>query len=100
VVLTHEIERLTRCRDCGTKPEEWDPKKGGDIHAYYGETWTCEGCKAKEDVMDAAVKNAGKGGSVAGVKTKLVTKEEREKAVVERNKTRPRPKPTPKPDKV
>lgn len=37
----HERERHT----CGTRPDDWDPERGGDIHAYTAELRVCDGCQ-------------------------------------------------------
>lgn len=36
------------CKSCGTRPAEWDPKRGGDMHAYSAELGHCRGCAAIE----------------------------------------------------
>lgn len=35
------------CRSCGTRPEEWDPKQGGDRHAYAARPTHCRGCEVR-----------------------------------------------------
>lgn len=42
-----EMDRLT-CRGCGTRPEEWNPNKGGDRNAYVAEVQVCPGCEVRE----------------------------------------------------
>lgn len=42
-----EMDRQT-CRGCGTRPEEWDPKQGGDRKAYVAEVRVCPGCEVRE----------------------------------------------------
>lgn len=55
-----EMDRQT-CRDCGTRPEEWSPKQGGDRHAYVAEVRVCSGCVVRErgevELNDPARKN-------------------------------------------
>ena len=46
--------RGERCGECGTALDEWDPKKGGDINAYYAEPYICPGCKSLQDALVAA----------------------------------------------
>ena len=36
------------CGGCGTRPEEWDPKRGGSRTAYEFVPSVCPGCEAKE----------------------------------------------------
>jgi hypothetical protein len=38
------IHERQRCQSCGTRPEEWNPKQGGDLHAYTAEAVHCRGC--------------------------------------------------------
>lgn len=33
-----------RCQGCGTHPDEWSEKAGGDRQAYHPEIHECEGC--------------------------------------------------------
>jgi hypothetical protein len=42
------------CPQCHTYYDEWDPTKGGDVHAYYPQNHTCLGCKARDDAYAAA----------------------------------------------
>ena len=41
-----EIYERERCPSCGTRPDEWDPAKGGHDHAYVATLHTCWGCVA------------------------------------------------------
>jgi hypothetical protein len=34
------------CPQCGTRPDEWDPSKGGHRRAYLAEVDVCRGCQA------------------------------------------------------
>lgn len=43
--LAFEREQARVCRGCGTRPEEWDPKRGGDRFAYVGQKRYCPGCE-------------------------------------------------------
>jgi hypothetical protein len=36
--------RAKRVCKCGTRPEEWDPEKGGSRDAYKAELGHCQGC--------------------------------------------------------
>lgn len=47
---THEARR---CASCGTHPEEWDERQGGDRHAYHGEHYQCPGCRTLDRVRQA-----------------------------------------------
>jgi len=38
-----------KCPNCGTRPEEWDPSRGGHDHAYTAEFRKCWGCVSKQD---------------------------------------------------
>jgi len=61
MVLAWQMETAERCPDCGTYYEEWDPKTGGHVHAYYARSLYCLGCKAKADLHAAVQENQGKG---------------------------------------
>jgi hypothetical protein len=41
------IHDRQRCPHCGTRPDEWDEKAGGDRHAYRAEPHHCRGCEVK-----------------------------------------------------
>lgn len=38
-----------KCSSCGTRPDEWDPAKGGHDHAYLPDLRKCYGCATKAD---------------------------------------------------
>lgn len=38
------LRRAATHSACGTRPDEWDPELGGDLHAYLGEVRVCQGC--------------------------------------------------------
>ena len=59
MVLAWKIEKALQCPDCGTYYEEWDPKQGGHVHAYFPRERFCLGCKAKQDKYSAIRENAG-----------------------------------------
>lgn len=46
-ILRH-IRKKSTCGTCGTRPEEWDPERGGDRHAYSGALGHCRGCQEIE----------------------------------------------------
>lgn len=35
------------CPSCGTRPEEWDPDRGGSDVAYAAEVRSCRGCETR-----------------------------------------------------
>jgi hypothetical protein len=37
-----------RCSGCGTHPDDWNEKAGGDRHAWHAEHAACPGCAALE----------------------------------------------------
>jgi len=70
-------ERILRCPDCGTRLDEWDPKKGGDRHAYIPQIFTCPGCAQTGILYEEetkAIRATQGGGAVSGMKVKLVPK--------------------------
>lgn len=50
-------ERRT-CRGCGTRPEEWDPARGGRADAYRPESRQCPGC-ARVSVLSKGLPDTG-----------------------------------------
>lgn len=48
-----EIHRRESCPECGTRPDEWDPGKGGHDKAYVTELHRCWGCAEKAKAQDA-----------------------------------------------
>jgi hypothetical protein len=47
--IWQEIRQGETCRSCGTRPDEWDPAKGGDRVAYVAQLTTCRGCQQIEN---------------------------------------------------
>lgn len=46
--LAWQAHENRRCSGCGTHPDDWSPKAGGDRHAYHPEHDSCPGCAALE----------------------------------------------------
>lgn len=42
--LWQHIRSRQACQGCGTRPDEWDPDKGGSRQAYRAVALQCEGC--------------------------------------------------------
>ncbi|MGH3097892.1 MAG: hypothetical protein ACRDMV_18070 [Streptosporangiales bacterium] len=40
------IRQREACPSCGTRRDEWDPKKGGRTDAYVASARRCHGCEA------------------------------------------------------
>jgi hypothetical protein len=59
--LWWEIHRREACPQCGTRPDEWDPAKGGHDSAYQGELHKCWGCQAKVDAEKGITEQMGAG---------------------------------------
>lgn len=45
--VMHEMRRSERCPGCGTHPDEWDPRRGGDPRGWRSEVVTCDPCAVK-----------------------------------------------------
>jgi hypothetical protein len=58
MLLAWTLERASRCPECNTYYEEWDPKSGGHIHSYFPKSRTCLGCKAIQGAYAANSENA------------------------------------------
>lgn len=56
------IRERAKCPSCGTRPDEWDPAKGGHDHAYVHELHRCYGCaekaKGQKQIDDAKLDHA------------------------------------------
>lgn len=50
--LWWEIHRREACPECGTRPDEWNPEQGGDLHAYESELHHCRGCEVSAQGQD------------------------------------------------
>lgn len=74
--IQHQLLKAETCSTCGTHPDQWDPTKGGDRHAFVAHVSRCAGCAAieqQQEALAAAVKsgNAGRGERV-GLKPREV----------------------------
>lgn len=56
-----EIHRRETCPSCGTRPDEWDPAKGGHDFAYVAELHQCHGCKTTAAAEKAITESMGAG---------------------------------------
>lgn len=68
--IWHARHKAERCGSCGTHPDEWDPAKGGDRHAYAAVQSRCAGCAALEQQQEA-LESAPKGERIRGVRIVL-----------------------------
>lgn len=59
--LAFEALQRATCSGCGTRIEEWDPKRGGDRSAYVGQHHQCPGCEALEQEREHNVSDGLKG---------------------------------------
>ena len=48
--IWHLMQQREACPSCGTRPDEWDPEKGGHRRAYIARKRRCYGCEAKQQV--------------------------------------------------
>ena len=67
-------EQRLKCPDCGTRYEESDPKKGGDLNAYHASRFTCYACQHVEQAYaDGRIKDGKKKGQLPlGFKVRLL----------------------------
>lgn len=42
------LRKSETCTQCGTRPQEWDPERGGRRRAYSAEIHQCEGCVVRQ----------------------------------------------------
>lgn len=50
--IVHYIRKRETCT-CGTRPDEWDPKRGGSRDAYRADFAECPGCVERERASEA-----------------------------------------------
>jgi hypothetical protein len=67
--LWQHIRAVTTCKQCGTRPEEWDPERGGHRRAYRGVITDCEGCIVIEQTTEAPQMKQGRGKKVGLVRS-------------------------------
>lgn len=48
--IAYQAFERSICKGCGTRPDEWDPAKGGDRHAYRADVIVCPGCQSTGDL--------------------------------------------------
>jgi hypothetical protein len=63
------IRERETCRNCGTRPDEWDESKDGRRNAYHGVIVQCQGCVVIERTEEAPDMQTGRGKHVAMMKT-------------------------------
>lgn len=51
--LAWHLHQSQTCPDCHTRPEEWDPARGGHRHAYHAEIRPCPGCAVAAGAIEA-----------------------------------------------
>lgn len=49
--------KAAACPGCGTREDEWDPKRGGHRFAFVASTHRCPGCELKEMERDQIPEN-------------------------------------------
>jgi hypothetical protein len=70
------VEKRISCHNCGTRLEEWDPKKGGHLQAYVAEAYFCPGCGQIGRVHESAIKEVRRSkGPEMAVKVRLVDRD-------------------------
>lgn len=62
------LRRRQACPSCGTRPEEWNPDRGGHRQAYLGHVEVCPGCVVMERTGEALEMKQGRGNHVVLVR--------------------------------
>ncbi len=44
------LRHRQECPGCGTRPDEWDPSRGGRLDAYTAAPVRCRGCAKKNEL--------------------------------------------------
>ena len=65
LAIAHHMRRAEVCPGCGTRPAEWNPKKGGHRMAYVPEVRVCQGCIVREGAEEDKSFKEGRGKSIA-----------------------------------
>jgi len=66
--LTWSMRRMSTHAACGTRPEEWEPERGGSETAYAADVRGCRGCEVVAAAQDAIPKDAPAGAHVVLVR--------------------------------
>lgn len=68
------LDEKTKCPDCGTRREEWDPTRGGSMYAYHPSAYICLPCQNVEnEYVDRRIKDGKRKGQLpAGLKVRLI----------------------------
>jgi hypothetical protein len=72
--IWEHVRSLTACGGCGTRPEEWDPNRGGHPHAYRAVPEPCPGCQQLESLRATLSKRDP--AETRGIHVKLIRNEE------------------------
>lgn len=43
--IAYRLRKKAECPHCGTRAEEWDESRGGDVWAYVADERHCRGCE-------------------------------------------------------
>lgn len=62
------LREADTCPVCSTRPEEWDPERGGHRQAYFGQIIDCEGCVVIQRTAAAPEMKHGRGHHVVLVR--------------------------------
>lgn len=65
--LWWQVHERERCESCGIRPAEFDPKRGGGLHAFEAVDVHCRGCEIRaqgEDWFDKHKKELRRGTSM------------------------------------
>lgn len=61
--LAYVADQSQKCRECGTRDRDWDPKQGGSRTAFVAEVSRCLGCEVvqmtKRDLSDTPEDHLG-----------------------------------------
>lgn len=68
------LRERSACSSCGTRPDEWEPAKGGHRRAYRADLEICRGCQALDARSKALTeKQRGESGLQLVLKRREVT---------------------------
>lgn len=64
------LRHRVTCPSCGTRPEEWDPNRGGSRDAYRADFHECPGCVERQRAEDSPELKEQRGLSIVLIKNK------------------------------
>ncbi len=75
--MAYLAEQSQRCKGCGTRSADWDPKQGGSRTAFVADVSRCLGC----EVLDMAKRDLAEEKDTLGIRLGLIPNDEDDEEV-------------------